>query len=134
MNIFQNLLAKGKSYVLAGDGYCDDWVYLPEGKYPALISDVSNTLYNEDRIQECMNRCTNAAKTSAKISNKAFYIKSDRRCGCSSGACSTRKGSGYTSYFTVEVSVQSLCRFVCSNKLKLSLLQFKKSLIYIQCF
>ena len=99
MNIFKFRLARASSYALAGDGYCKDWVYLPEGGYPALLS-TSASLYNKDRIEECMNRCVDAADKNLtgyysgdifkNIRDLAFYIKkSDQRCGCSSGACST---------------------------------------------
>ena len=97
-------------YAVAGDGHCDDWVYLPEGAYPELLTD-SSPLYNVDRIQECMNRCVNAASTGSigsnshgdpKIRDRAFYIrKSDQQCGCSSGACSTlTPDPSFRSYFT----------------------------------
>ena len=88
-------------FTLAGDGHCKDWVYLPEGGkvYPALLNE-SNPLYDVNRTQECMNRCVDAADKNLtgyysgdifkNIRDLAFYIKkSDQRCGCSSGACST---------------------------------------------
>ena len=75
-------------YAVAGDGHCDDWVYLPEGAYPELLTD-SDPLFDEDRIQECMNRCVHASKQGLlgsrgsgdrTIRNHAFYIRSDQRC------------------------------------------------------
>ena len=104
-------LAKVSDYVKAGNGYCKDWVYLPEGKYPNLLT-VSDPLYNEDRIKECMNRCLHASSRGlggskgeyeTRIRDHAFYIRhSDQGCGCSSGTCSDRKSSGYTSYYTAS--------------------------------
>ena len=107
-------LARKFGYSFAGDGYCMDWIYLPEGS-PELLSS-NHTFYDKDRIQECMNRCVNAAEQGligsqstswfsklflkAQIGNKAFYIKnSNKRCGCSYGSCSSiRTSLGYTSY------------------------------------
>ena len=97
-------------YAVAGDGHCDDWVYLPEGGYPDVLTD-SNPLYDEDRIQECMNRCVNAANEGSigsnshgdpNIRNLAFYIRlSDQACGCSSGECSTlTPDPSFRSYYT----------------------------------
>ena len=93
---FQATASSGYAY--AGFGHCNDWVYLPEGAYPALLAE-SNSLYNVDRIQECVNRCVYAADNGLtgfhshgdpKISDLAFYVvESDGRCACSSGACST---------------------------------------------
>ena len=99
-------------YVMGGRGFCKDWVYLPEGKYPELLKD-TEPLYNEDRIRECMNRCVYAAEqnnmgskgsSSTEISDQAFYIrKSDQHCGCSSGSCRSRAANnGYTSYYIYE--------------------------------
>ena len=85
-------------------------MYLPEGGYPELLTE-TDTLYDEDRIQECMNRCVYATEQNFvgtqssgnnKIGNQAFYVRtSDERCGCSSGQCHERKigDKDYTSYF-----------------------------------
>ena len=95
---------------MASNGYCKDWVYLPEGAYPELLTD-TDTLYDKDRIQECMNRRVSAAEQNFhgtqssgnnKISDQAFYVRtSDERCGCSSGQCYERQigDEDYTSYF-----------------------------------
>ena len=104
-------LARTSGYTIAGDGHCDDWVYLPEGGYPETLSE-SNLLYNVDRIQECKNRCVKAADKGLigsnshgdpKIRDLAFYIrKSDQHCACSSGACSTlTPDPGFRSYYTL---------------------------------
>ena len=111
-------LARVSNYAPAGKGYCNDWVFLPEGAYPELLN-LDHPLYNKDRIQECMNRCVDAAKQGlhgyrrsgdTTIRNSAFYLNSDLRCGCSSGACSTRTTqgySGYRSYLTVSGMYQT---------------------------
>jgi hypothetical protein len=106
---YYTIFPTGRRYALAGDGYCSDWVYLPDGGYPNLLSK-SDPLYTKDRIEECMKRCTEAARKGLRgIRSLAFYIRtSNQRCACSSGACSTRRGSGsYTSYYTVSPTVSS---------------------------
>ena len=104
---------------MGGRGFCKDWVYLPEGGYPELLTD-TETLYNEDRISECMNRCVDAAEknnmgskgsSSTKISDYAFYIRtSDQHCGCSSGSCRKRASDNrYTSYYIYETDSGKIC-------------------------
>ena len=108
-------------YYVAGEGYCKDWVYLPEGGYPAPLAH-NDPKYSDDRIQECMNRCLYAAyrglagsegSDGTRIGNQAFYIKaSNQGCGCSSGTCEANGGSGYTSYNiydTVSGILNRLC-------------------------
>ena len=108
-------------YHVAGNGYCNEWVYLPEGGYPAPLAP-NDPLYNEDRVQECMNRCLYAAhrglagsegSDGTRIGNQAFYIKtSNQGCGCSSGTCEANEESGYTSYNiydTVSGILNRLC-------------------------
>ena len=94
---FYTILVRKSGFTLAGDGHCKDWVYLPEGGYPAPLNE-SNPLYNANRTQECMNRCVDAADKNLtghsggdkNIRDLAFYVrKSDQHCACSSGACST---------------------------------------------
>ena len=90
-------------YKSLGDGYCGDWVYLPEGSYPALLN-AGNQLYDADRKKECLNRCLvaygkNGKSTSGgKIGKQAFYVNSDDGCACAVGECSARHGTGYASY------------------------------------
>ena len=79
-------------------------MYLPEAGYPASGSgypdplNESSHLYDVNRTQECMNRCVDAADKNLtghsggdkNIRDLAFFVrKSNQRCGCSSGACST---------------------------------------------
>ena len=93
------------TYSLLGDGYCDDWVYLPEGRYPGWLNS-GNELHDDDPKQECLNRCLSAYEARAgssgkKIGNKAFYVNADGRCACAVGACSSRVtglGQVYDSY------------------------------------
>ena len=82
--------------------YCGDYVYLPEGSYPALLND-DDELYDADRKKECLNRCLDAygeSTSGKKIGNQAFYVKSngDDRCACAVGDCKRRVAGGYDSY------------------------------------
>jgi hypothetical protein len=83
------------------NGYCSDWVYLPEGAYPPQIS------LSENPKQECAQRCHRASNNRAQhgttYGDQAFYLRtSDKRCACSYGACSSRVGgSAYKSYSMV---------------------------------
>lgn len=87
-----------RQYKLIGSGYCSDWNYLPEGGYPPLLGK-SSSLYDPDRLTECMNRCIAASKKSATIQSRAFYVAtSTERCACSKGDCKTLAGSNYKSY------------------------------------
>lgn len=82
-----------------GDGYCNDYAYLPEGSFPWHLA-VTNPLYDSDRVKECMNRCLDAHNTdNATFADKAFYIRnSDLRCACATGNCTNRTLGAYTSY------------------------------------
>jgi len=83
------------NYESIGDGYCSNWKYLPEGGYPNLLAEGSS-LYDTDRIRECMNRCLDAYPGST-----SFYVKTsdNNKCGCSSDHCSSRaSSSAYTSF------------------------------------
>ena len=93
-------------YRIVGRGYCYDYKYLatPYGNYPPLLPS-SSPLYSPDRIQECRNRCLDAAKTDASYSTKGFYVGTSTnpdRCGCAKCGqdCSQQSGasSGYDSY------------------------------------
>ena len=111
MPFFQ--LVRTYRYAIAGNGYCKDYIDLPEGEYPSLL-DSNDPLYNTDRVRECMNRCVFAAEQGYKgiynsydpISDNAFIIRrSDQHCRCSSGSCSSIRSDGlysseYTSYYT----------------------------------
>ena len=69
--------------------YCGDYVYLPEGSYPALLN-VGDELYDSDRKQECLNRCLDAyGENPSTIGYQAFYVKAhgDDRCACAVGDC-----------------------------------------------
>ena len=86
------------TYSDIGPGFCSDWVYLPEGGYPARLADTER-LNNADPIQECMNRCLDVVGASgadsasgAGISNQAFYVRDGESCACSSGSCGTQSG------------------------------------------
>ena len=131
--VFVWFLARISEYAIAGKGYCNDWVYLPEGGYPSLLT-ISDPLYNEDRIKECMNRCLHASSLGlsgskgeyeTRIRDHAFYIRhSDQGCGCSSGTCSDRKSSGYTSYYTASGNFTRSI-FWCNFKLLYIKLSYK---------
>ena len=105
-------LVRTYRYAIAGNGYCKDYINLPEGEYPSLLGN-TDPLYNTDRIRECMNRCVFAAEQGYKgiqsddpIGDKAFIIRSfDQHCQCSTGSCSSIRSDGvyswmYTSYYT----------------------------------
>jgi len=90
-------------YQLLGVGHCKDWVYLPEGGYPAPLPHY-DPLYSLDRVQECLNRCVAASKKKgAKMKAQAFYVRADKTCACSQGACTSLAGSkNYKSYRIVN--------------------------------
>ena len=105
------------SYEILGYGYCKDYVYLPEGAYPARLSP-NDLLYDIDPIIECKNRCLDANGKSGGvdahgrsaeyniISNQAFFIQnSDKQCACSSGTCSERVGAASTTYTSYKISI-----------------------------
>ena len=80
-----------------GQGYCQDWRYLPEGGYPGRLP-TSSPMYNADHRTECMNRCLNAVGQN-EIGNQAFYTRTSGQCACSQGACASLSNSGsYRSY------------------------------------
>lgn len=75
-------MSQGYQYASISAGSCVDSQYLPEGAFPPLL-DSSRRLYDNDRVQECMNRCLDAYP-----GTKGFYIRvSDEACACSSGTC-----------------------------------------------
>ena len=89
-------------YSLLGDGYCEDYVYLPEGSYPARLNS-GNKLHDDDPKQECLNRClgayiSGAGTSGRKIGYKAFYVRPNGGCACAIGDCSTRLAGHYDSY------------------------------------
>ena len=87
-------------YNALGSGYCCDWLYLPEGGYPALLTS-SSPLYSADRAQECLNRCIAAFEPATYNPIRAFYLRdSDQRCACASSGCTSlcSSVSAYTSY------------------------------------
>lgn len=86
---------KESGYELLGPGRCHDYVYLSVGSYPPLLSH-SDPLFDDDRVQECMNRCLHE---NSKC--KAFYLKDYEFCACASSNCSSPSGSNYTSYKVV---------------------------------
>ena len=93
----------GFRYSSLGDGFCEDWVYLPEGSYPPRLN-ADNELHDSNAIQECLNRCLGAygedgAGTSGgKIGNDAFYMSSNGGCACAVGFCSSLVPGPYESY------------------------------------
>jgi hypothetical protein len=113
----RSLPPSAQNYSRIGTGYCSDWVYLPEGGYPPLLTTTS-PLYSADRVRECMNRCQDAAGQNGQraagdpvIGNDNFYVrKSDFRCGCaaeSSAACTLSSSSSayhslYDAYTVTE--------------------------------
>ena len=83
--------------VLAGNGYCSDVRYLPEGGYPPRL-DMGSPMYNADPVAECMNRCLNAvgamdSSSFRAIRDRAFYVNAAGACGCSAGGCETQRGA-----------------------------------------
>ena len=73
---------------------------MQEGAYPEHLAE-GEYLYDADKVRECMNRCLDAFESGTPgsdgangrtISNQAFYVKSDKRCACSSGPCSSQLG------------------------------------------
>lgn len=102
----------GYTYENIGAGYCNDWVYLPEGGYLEHLAE-GHDLYHSDRLRECMNRCLNAFQSETPgskgasgttISNQAFYANNAQNCACFSGACDSPQApsSGYISYSIVD--------------------------------
>ena len=100
------------TYTHLGPGFCGDWIYLPEGGYPArLISD--DALYDADPIQECLNRCLDAngeagqASTenggTGTIGNRAFYLSTENKCACAISDCSSlTPDPNYASYAIIS--------------------------------
>lgn len=78
--------ATGFTYTFAGNGYCNDYIYLPEGAYPPLLTPDS-PLFNADRLRECGNRCRAAALDNMEYSPYAFYVNYAGRCGCAKSQC-----------------------------------------------
>ena len=109
-------LANKFRYAIAGTGYCDDFIYLPEGQFPPLLTKTS-ALYSEDRLRECMNRCIDAkgsigygSSGDARIDDQAFYIrKKGQNCACSTGTCTTRWDFGYLSYHVQHSDWGTIC-------------------------
>ena len=100
----------GDGYERIGDGYCTNFRYLPEGAYPALL-EFGNSLYDTDRIKECMNRCLDAYPGST-----SFYVKTstNNKCACSSDDCSsvtTTSASAYTSFRIVRRTQEDFCAY-----------------------
>ena len=97
------------SYSHLGTGYCSDWVYLPEGAYPDRLNP-DDELYDADPVQECLNRCldayveagTSTSTVDSTIGNQAFYLKSNGRCACATGDCSSLVSSEYESYAIIS--------------------------------
>ena len=86
-------------YELIGSGYCSDHVFLKDGRYPPLLSH-ANPLFDDDRVQECMNRCLH---DNPKC--EAFYLKDYELCACAFSNCSSQLGSSsFTSYRIVSNS------------------------------
>jgi hypothetical protein len=83
---------------LIGKGYCTDWVYLPEGGYPAFLP-ASNPVSDKDKKRECANRCIMAAEKDKKYSTDAFYVRKDDKCGCARKQCDKqKKNESYSSF------------------------------------
>ena len=92
------------TYNYLGNGYCSDYAYLLEGKYPDRLKR-EHTSYDDDPIRECLNRCLADSVSDNNfndIGNEAFYLDSDDKCACSKGACSTQSGSGYGAYKIIQ--------------------------------
>ena len=92
------------TYKHLGTGYCSEYAYLLEGKYPDRLED-NHVSYDDDPIQECLNRCladSVSEKNVNDIGNEAFYLDSDDKCACSKGGCSTQSGSGYDAYKIIQ--------------------------------
>ena len=79
-----------RQYSVIGSGYCVDFEPLMEGFFPETLNS-SNVLYSEDKAEECMRRCVNAAGNHSDISILAFTLRlSDGACLCSKGSCASR--------------------------------------------
>ena len=114
--MFFHLANKFRYAIIAVRGYCDDFIYLPEGQFPPLLTKTS-ALYSEDRLRECMNRCIDAkgsigygSSGDARIDDQAFYIrKKDQHCACSTGTCTTRFDFYYSSYHVQHSDWGTIC-------------------------
>ena len=88
-------------YSLIGQGYCGDYTYLPDGKYPERLN-AGKASYDSDPIKECLNRCLDSYGKNTgqgKIGNQGFYLRSsDSRCACAIGACTLTSSKKYLSY------------------------------------
>ena len=79
-----------RQYSAIGSGYCADFQPLLEGIFPEPLNS-SNVLYSEDKAEECMRRCVNAAGNHSDILTLAFTLRlSDGACLCSKGSCASR--------------------------------------------
>ena len=92
-----------------GAGYCEDFKYLPEGKYPPHLAK-GKPLYRSDKQQECAARCY---AEGSGFGDTAFYLNLQNRCACSKGACSERKGAsqktkGLPTYKSFRMKLRAL--------------------------
>lgn len=77
-------------YRYLGPGYCTNYRYLPQGKYPPHLKPWQPG-YHKDKLQECSQRCQMAYK-----GTKAFFVEELGRlelCACAGkgDSCSSRK-------------------------------------------
>lgn len=91
-------MSQGYEFASVAFGLCDDQQHLPEGAYPPLLSP-QRRLYDDDRVQECMNRCLDAYP-----GTKGFSVRvSDHGCTCSSGNCAfTQPSIDYQTFHVFE--------------------------------
>lgn len=103
------VLRTDPTYELIGTGWCSDWSYLMEGGYPPRL-DADHELARLDPLAECMMRCLDlvgmtgvahsGASSTGYVTDNAFYVNGDGRCGCSTGVngCSLTGSPPYQSY------------------------------------
>ena len=95
------------AYGVKGTGQCSNMVYLKDENgddlpYPPLLPD-DHPLYDSDRAQECMNRCSaEYGPDKGFIINNVDNNEYDYRCACASDNCGTLNLNyiWLTSYFT----------------------------------
>ena len=122
----------GGSYVLSdvlaarfhrvGDDndYCDDYMYLAAGQYPAGLS-ASDPLYNVNKLEECKNRCL-----AEDASYEGFFVRSyvqstgttydvsNFGCGCCVSNGALRTTGGGNKYETYRIDDPNVYEATCT--------------------
>merc|ERR1719330_2281831 len=89
-------------YHYLGTGWCANYEYLPEGKYPPHLHP-DQPGWHRDKLQECSQRCQLAYN-----GTKAFFVKrlaDAELCACArrGDSCSSRK-PGYEPYSSFSIT------------------------------